>query len=144
MEVVEGEAGSKRTKYNENTGPNLRARLTRENEKKIQERVKDKRNPSKKKPSTELVAFKSTPKAVRCTDVEIGSVVLCKMRGFAEWPALVTGFTKNLIEIIFFGDQTTHIAAISNIFSFEESHELLIHNLKKKNGIGKVVRKSNP
>lgn len=63
--------------------------------------------------------------------VEKGDVVLCKMRG-CPWPAFVTGFDNNLIVIEFFGDHTTHKAAISNFYEFKEAHELIIANLRTR------------
>lgn len=54
------------------------------------------------------------------------------MKGFAMWPAVVTGFQKKLIEINFFGDNTSHKAALCNFYKFEESHDIMIANLKTK------------
>lgn len=79
-----------------------------------------------------IVAVHRRPIAVPCDRVDIGQIVLCKMRGFCEWPAIVTGFQKNLIVIKFFGDGTSHKAALRNFYKFEESHEAIIANLKAK------------
>lgn len=62
--------------------------------------------------------------------MEIGQIVLCRFSGWKEWPAVVIGFEKNLIKVKFFGDNTTFKAAPKNFFSFEESHETIIENLK--------------
>lgn len=72
------------------------------------------------------------PIATPCDRVVLGQVVLCKMKGHPLWPAKVIGFENNLISIEFYGDRTTHKAAICNFFKFEESTEAIIANLKSK------------
>lgn len=71
-------------------------------------------------------------KPVPCELVEIGQVLLCKMRGYVAWPALVNGIENKLISIEFFGDKTTHKATIGNFFKFEASQAYIIGNLKRK------------
>lgn len=76
---------------------------------------------SKIKKSTEVkceqkAVAKYKSKLKPCENVKIDEVLLCKMKGYCEWPCLVTRFEKNLIKIEFFGDHTTHKAAISNFF----------------------------
>lgn len=62
--------------------------------------------------SKTIATFRQALKPTPCDHVERGQVVLCKMRGFCEWPAIVTGFEKNLITVEFFGDHTTQKTAI--------------------------------
>lgn len=71
------------------------------------------------------------PMAKACSHVELGQVVLCSYKGWPEWPALVTGFEKNMINIEFFGDHTTFKAALKHFFVFEESHEVINRNIKR-------------
>lgn len=75
------------------------------------------------------------PIAIPCDHVVMGQVVLCKMKGHCEWPAKVTGFKDNLKCIEFFGDHTTHEAALCNYFNFEDSHEVILANLRSKKGL---------
>lgn len=53
------------------------------------------------------------------------------MRGFAEWPCVVTEIVGNLIKIKFFGDQTTHKTTINNFFDFKESSEVIKCNASR-------------
>lgn len=71
------------------------------------------------------------PKLKPVENVQLGEVVLCKMRGFSEWPARVTGCGGTLIDVQFFGDNTTHKAAIHNFYKFEESADIIIANLQR-------------
>lgn len=59
----------------------------------------------------------------------VGEVVLCKLRGFCEWPATVTAINHGRISVEFFGDRTTHSTTIKNIFSFSANIPLIISNL---------------
>lgn len=91
-------------------------------------RLKTNKAAKSKPKSNALVRRISKPQP--CKRVEIGEVVLCKMRGFKEWPSYVTGFEKKLVCIQFFGDQTTHKAAVKNFYKFTDSYELLISLLR--------------
>lgn len=64
--------------------------------------------------------------------VEIGEVVVCKMKGFCEWPAIVTGVDGRMVSVEFFGDHTTHRAAINNFFKFAECGDMIRSNLVKQ------------
>lgn len=86
-----------------------------------------------------IVKRQPIPKPTPCDHIDIGQVVLCKMRGFVEWPALVTGFNNNLIAIEFFGDKTTHKAAIKNFFIFEKSHDTIVNNIRSKKGYSREL-----
>lgn len=46
-------------------------------------------------------------KAKQCESVQMGDVILCKIRGYAEWPCFVTGLDGNSVDVKFFGDNTT-------------------------------------
>lgn len=83
------------------------------------------------KPKT-VATFRQVLKPTPCDDVKEGQIVLCKMKGYCEWPAKVTGFEKNLIKVEFFGDHTTQKTAIKNIFCFEDSCDLILSNLRMK------------
>lgn len=62
----------------------------------------------------------------------MGQVVLCKMRGYAEWPAMVVGIEENLIHVEFFGDHTRYKCAVRNFFRFEDCHDVILANLRTK------------
>lgn len=94
--------------------------------------VKIPKEPSIRKKSTAVAPYKSIPKPVPLKNVKINEIVLCKMKGFCEWPGLVTGFDKKLVVVTFFGDKTTHKAAVHNFFSFKDSYELIAHNLRTR------------
>lgn len=79
-----------------------------------------------------LVKPRSIFKPKPCERLEMGQIVLCKMRGFCEWPGIVTGFQKNLVTIEFFGDHTSHKAAMNNFFNFEDSYDVILNNLRTK------------
>lgn len=86
-----------------------------------------------KRANSREVAVRSTvPKPKRCDKVNIGEIVMCKMRGFNEWPAIVTGFENNLIVVEFFGDHKTHKSSIKNVFKFKDCSEIILSNLKTK------------
>lgn len=101
-----------------------------------------KRLKTEKPKSKALVRTISKPKP--CDKVEIGVIVLCKMRGYPAWPAHVTGFEKKLICVQFYGDQTTHKASIKNFFKFVDSQELIISCLRnRKNPLySKAIREA--
>lgn len=87
-------------------------------------------------------SHKSKPKPT--VSVQLGEVVLCKMRGFCEWPARVFGIENGLIHVEFFGDHTTHKAAIHNFYKFEDSSDVILANLRgRKNALySKSVREA--
>lgn len=78
----------------------------------------------------------------KCSYVEVGQIVLFKLRGYCEWPALVTRIERNIIFVQFFGDQTTQKGKIEHFYSFEENHRLIIFNYtSKKNENQKALYK---
>lgn len=82
-------------------------------------------------PSRALVKF-IKPKNVE--SVIIGDVILCKMRGYAEWPARVITVEKNRITVQFFGDHQTHTTTIKNIFNFANSTDVILRNINGRKG----------
>lgn len=76
--------------------------------------------------------------------VEINDIVLCKMRGYCLWPAMVTGVKNGLVSIQFFGDHTNHTAAMKNFFKFENSSEFILTLLQgRKNPLlAKSIREA--
>lgn len=85
----------------------------------------------KSKTSRALVKHKSVSPCEPLQNVELGQVLLCKIRGFAEWPATVTDINDNAIEVTFFGDGTTYTTSIAHLFDFKESHEIICSNLQR-------------
>lgn len=79
-----------------------------------------------------LLKFQPISKPVPCEDIELGQIVLCKMRGYCPWPAIVKRIEKKIISIEFFGDRTSHKATIGSLFKFEESEGHIIENLRTK------------
>lgn len=73
-------------------------------------------------------AFKLKP----CESVENGAVILCKLRGYCEWPAFVTKIDGNMIAVEFFGDHTTHKTTSKNIFNFGDGHDLMVSQLRAR------------
>lgn len=105
-------------------------------------RDQSEKQPKVTKKSTAIVKAQPIAKLTPCCSVELGEVVLCKMRGFCEWPAIVTEIKDNMIHVEFFGDYTTHKAAINgNFFKFKESYDAIKFNLlyKKKPLYSKAV-----
>lgn len=91
------------------------------------------RKKSSKKPSNQLVLNKF--KTSHAKTAVVGDVVLCKIRGFPDWPAIVIEVVmpdkKGLprITVRFFGDKTTHTTTITNIFPFIACRDLMIAKL---------------
>lgn len=92
---------------------------------------KHKEKPKKGASCRALVKRKPTPKCVPLQNVEMRQVLLCKMRGWTEWPARVIGMSGNIIEVRFFGDGKTQKSTIANLFSFQESCEKIIYDLER-------------
>lgn len=101
-----------------------------------------------KKPKNQLVAL-SKLEVQHAKNAAIGDVVLCKIRGFPDWPAIVTevampqkGLPK--ITVTFFGDKTTHTTTIMNILPFFACRDLMISKLcGRKNPLyGKSIREA--
>lgn len=79
-----------------------------------------------------LVLSKAAPKKV--ASLMVGEIALCKMRGFCEWPCVVTavhGIDRKMIEVEFFGDHTIHKAKIDNFFDIKQSFNVILDNLKR-------------
>lgn len=79
--------------------------------------------------SKALVRVIAKPKP--CEHVNEGDIVLCKMRGYCSWPAIVTEINQNSVSVEFFGDHTTQKTTLKNLYTFHESHSEIISNLKR-------------
>ena len=70
-----------------------------------------------------------------------GLVVIAKMKTYAAWPAVIQSFKKTCVNVRFFGDDSSGNVLYENIGLFENNHELIKQNLKKKIlGYSKAVR----
>lgn len=103
---------------------------------KLRERKRDDRkenvkrtNLKKRKNNGALVPVAKKPKHCEC--VQMGEVILCKIRGYSEWPCVVTGFENALIDVRFFGDDTTFRTTKECCYEFKDCHDLILSNLKK-------------
>lgn len=76
------------------------------------------------------------PKPNSCHNISVNKIVLCKVRGFCEWPARVVGIKNNEISVEFFGDHSTKTTSAKNIFAYEESIDFIMWNLKNKKDRG--------
>lgn len=84
-----------------------------------------------RKTSTARVVRVTHSKAVPIGQVSVGDVVLCKMRGFCPWPAYVTKLEGKSIFVEFFGDRTTQKTTITNLFSFQDSKDIILANIMR-------------
>lgn len=97
--------------------------------------------PAKKR---NAIVRRRVPIMKQCEHVEIGEILLCKLRGYPEWPAFVTGKEGNMIAVEFFGDHTTYKTNIANCYKFSESSEKIVEILRtRKNPLyGKSVKEA--
>lgn len=63
--------------------------------------------------------------------VRVLQVILCKMRGWTEWPAKVINVNGNEIEVRFCGDGKTLKTNIGHLFGFQENHLKIISDLQR-------------
>lgn len=63
-------------------------------------------------------------------EVVNGQIVLCKLRGYCEWPARILNIDGKKINVQFFGDNTTANTNINNIYDFRTSFEVILNNLR--------------
>lgn len=103
----------------------------RPHEKKMDEQPKIQKK-SNKSDSRALVLRRPKLMPNRCQTVEIGQVILYRLSGFCEWPAEVTSVDGIMAHIKFFGDRTTQKSKIANFFKFEDSHEIILYNLRNR------------
>lgn len=82
--------------------------------------------------SSKVKVRECKPKPKSCHNITENKIVLCKVRGFCEWPARVVGITNNVISVEFFGDHSTRKTSVKNIFAYEESIEFIMWKLKNK------------
>lgn len=83
----------------------------------------------KGKSSRAIVLRKPGPKSLEF--VEVNQVLLCKMRGYPEWPCMVTDIENKFIHITFFGDKTTHKTTIGHLFDFKLNHLTVRKHLRR-------------
>lgn len=98
---------------------------------------------SSKRSRNEIVRREVTPKLIKVDRnlIEIGLVILAKMRTYAAWPSAVVSLKKNYISVKFFGDDTIGNVPYDAVGIFSENHELIRSNLRKKiNGYIKAVK----
>lgn len=98
--------------------------------KRVAESVPSKPKGRVEKKAKKLVSARPKNKIKPCESVSDGQIVLCKMRGYSEWPAIVTGISGNVIAVEFFGDHTIQNTTIKNIFPIENAAELMLSHLK--------------
>lgn len=95
--------------------------------------------------STKIVPRRPKLKPDRLTTVVPNQIVLFKMSGFCEWPAIVKNVEGDIVDIQFFGDNTTHRSKFGNKFhDFKSSHDLILFHLRtqKKPLYKKSVREA--
>lgn len=85
-----------------------------------------------KRKATALKRYRVDQAPTLLEKVELNEIILCKMTGFCEWPAKVLSIDGNRIHVQFYGDKTTACTSIGHVFSFEQSAETIIRNLKSK------------
>lgn len=97
-----------------------------------------------KKRSNAVMRASAIKKPLPAESVEVGEVVLCKMKGYPEWPGFVEIIDNKGIHIRFFGDNTTTHTNIKNIYKFVDSTGVILHNLrtKKKPSYAKAVKEA--
>lgn len=119
--------------HHTNPTPRLRPRLVKNEPKKTRG----------KKNQKALVVRQAPIRPEPCEYVEVGQVVLFKMRGHCEWPASVLSIDQNMVKVEFFGDHTTQKSVLGeNILKLENSSELILSNLRnrKKNDYAKAIK----
>lgn len=84
----------------------------------------------KPKKKSQALVKSTTLKPKPADSASIGEVMLCKMKGYCEWPCFVTHIEHGLISVEFFGDHTTHRAAIHNFYKFADCFDIILNNLK--------------
>lgn len=88
---------------------------------------------TKTKPKITSLVKRNKPisncKPLEC--VRLGQVLLCKMRGWTEWPAKVIDVNGNEIEVRFFGDSKTLKTNIRHLFGFEENYLKIMSDLQR-------------
>lgn len=92
-----------------------------------------KEDPSKKKKNASSRGKKKSNENLPspCEHVNEGEVVLCQMRGFSAWPSRVIEIVGDLVQVRFFGDQTTYKTTVKHLYPFHKSHAEIISNLNR-------------
>lgn len=86
----------------------------------------------KKKKSCKAVIKSTYKKPVPRKIINSGDVILCKMRGFCEWPAIITKIENKSITVEFLGNHTTTKTTSSNIYDMVESVDAVVFNIKSR------------
>lgn len=84
---------------------------------------------SKKGAKVKALVLSKAPRNV--ANLMVGEIALCKMRGFCEWPCIVTAVDGNIIEVEFFGDHTVYKAKIDHFFDIKQSSDVMLSNLRR-------------
>lgn len=80
-----------------------------------------------------LSTVRPTSKPMPCKDIQIGKIILFKMRGFSEWPARCIEIKNKVIKVEFFGDHTTQkTSKKSCLFEFHDSYAYILYLLQTK------------
>lgn len=112
-----------------------RSRQAGSNESRVSKRKRteepSKPPPFKRRATKKTVALRNNPAATPCKTIYVGDVVLCKIRGWCNWPAYITEIDKNVVSVEFFGDHTTHKTTIQHLFSFLDSSIDILANLTR-------------
>lgn len=120
--------------YSSEEGVQLKCNLTQEAANNFVLKVK--REKKVKSVTTKILLKKALRKISKkpksCEHLEKGEIILCKLRGYCEWPAIVVEFEKNSVQLEFFGDHTTCKTSLKNCYKFEDSSEIILNNLVLK------------
>lgn len=101
----------------------------------LRQRINTKKSPKKKSAGKKNICKPSaftTLKKVPYKSAKLGEPVLCKMRGFCEWPAIVRKIENNSVTVEFFGDHSFTTTTFNNIYNLMESMDLVEFNLKSR------------
>lgn len=86
------------------------------------------KNQTKSRALIKLNSFKPKP----VDSIHVGQVLLCKIRGFSEWPAYVNNIHNGIVNVTFFGDKTTTKTTMKHLYSFTDSVDFLVYMVQKK------------
>lgn len=126
--IVGNEEAEKVTNISNPPKSSMPNRTEKSTESKASSKPKASFKPKASSKSTALVR-RPTPKS--CDTVDLGEVVLVKIRGWCDWPAVVDAINGKSIGVTFFGDNTTYKTNIRNVFKFHASFETIKSNLER-------------
>lgn len=61
---------------------------------------------------------------VESSNIQVGTLIWAKMRGYASWPALVVAIKGVRINVKFFGDNTTGVVFRNQVTEFKKGFKL--------------------